>query len=94
MTDFFLKNRFTDCVLKNWLSITIKKVHATCRNIKTLLRVIRLIYMIYDDRKELYIVSQTLILPQLQQALDSAIEKKESICFPKKKKINSKSLTS
>jgi hypothetical protein len=52
MTGFFLKktgsllkNRLTNCALKNWFSITIKRVHATYRNIRTLLRVIRLLYI-------------------------------------------------
>jgi hypothetical protein len=51
-----------------------------------------------NERKELYILSQPLILPQLQQALDSAIKKKKknrTNFFPKKKKKSiPKSLTS
>ena len=45
MTNFFLKNRFTNRVLKNRFNITIKRVHTTCRNIKAFLRVIRLLYI-------------------------------------------------
>jgi hypothetical protein len=45
MTAFFLKNRFINCALKNRFNITIKMVHAICRNIKVLLRVIQLLYI-------------------------------------------------
>ena len=51
MTNFFLENRFTNYALKNRFNFKIKRVQATCRNIKALLRVIRLLYIyiyIYD----------------------------------------------
>ena len=56
MIDFFLKNRFTlkksvhKLCLKNRFNITIKMVHATCRNIKALMRMIRFLYIYMISR--------------------------------------------
>jgi hypothetical protein len=44
MTGFLSKNLFTNYTLKNRFTIKMKMVHAKCRNIKVLLKVILLFF--------------------------------------------------
>jgi hypothetical protein len=71
MTYFFLKNRFTNCALKNRFNITIKMVHAACSNIKALLRINRLLYVEHLRNLELLYLDHNNIIGHIPTQLSN-----------------------